>query len=100
MLSNIMNDVRYALRTLRLNPVFSVTAILTIALGIGINTGIFSVLNGLALRDPRIPDAKNLVAIHQIVQGDWGRSIHGSGSMFSTAEFMDYRKSARTLDGI
>src|SRR5215510_10467474 len=67
MISNVLNDIRYALRTLRLNPAFAATAILTIALGIGINTGVFSVLNGLALRSPKVPDPQNLVAVHQIV---------------------------------
>ena len=45
-----MNDIRYALRTLIRNPGFAVAAIVPIALGIGINTGIFAVLNGMAWR--------------------------------------------------
>src|SRR5262245_11873530 len=63
MFSNLRGDVRYGMRSLSQNTGFTVAAILTIALGIGINTGIFSILNSLALRPLRVPDGANLVTV-------------------------------------
>ena len=62
-------DVRYGLRTLRKNPMFTAVAVVTIALGIGVNAGIFTVLNGVLFRDLPAPDAHELVSIYQTVEG-------------------------------
>ena len=64
MLSNLWNDVRYALRTFRRHPGFTAAALLPIALGIGINTGIFSILDGLALRPLPAPEAEHAEKVH------------------------------------
>ena len=69
MLRNVWNDVRYAIRSIRRNPGFTAAAIVPIALGIGINTGIFSILNGLALRPLPAPDANELVSVYQQMRG-------------------------------
>src|SRR5262245_8267193 len=97
---NLCADLRYALRTLRLSPGFAAAAIVAIAVGIGINTGIFSVLNGLALRDMPAPGSADLVTVHQMFEGGAVRSSHGSPSMFSTAEYEQYRNGTRTLSGL
>ena len=49
MLSNFWNDIRYALRTFGRSPAFAAAAVMPIALGIGINTGLFSILNSVVL---------------------------------------------------
>ena len=69
MLSNLWSDIRYAMRTFRRNPGFTAAAIVPIALGIGINTGIFSILDGLALRPLPAPEANELVTIYQQLRG-------------------------------
>src|SRR5258708_14319159 len=56
-------DLRYAVRTLRLNPGFASIAILTLALGIGATTAMFTVVDGVVLKSLRYPDAERIVAI-------------------------------------
>src|SRR5262245_33493457 len=98
MLANFLGDLRYAARRLAAAPAFTAAAVITIALGIGINTGIFSVLNGIALRDLPAPNAHELVSIQQSrqVPGFLGPPIR----MFSGAEYREYRDGTETLSGI
>src|SRR5438105_1256886 len=63
-------DLRYGLRTLRNSPNFTAVAVLTLALGIGANTAIFSLLGGLVLRDLSVPHPEQLVRFGAHVPGD------------------------------
>src|SRR2546428_11033969 len=59
-----LQDLRYSVRLLRMNPGFAITGILTLALGIGATTAIFSVVYGIALRPLPYPESGRLVNIY------------------------------------
>ncbi len=67
-------DLRYAVRMLRVNPGFAAVAIVTLALGIGATTAMFTVVNGVVLKSLRYPDAGRIVAVNTKFT-DKGRSI-------------------------
>src|SRR5213078_5378834 len=69
-----MNDLRYALRMLLKSPGFSFIAIATLALGIGANTAIFSVVEGALLRPLPFPHAERLVRIYEALDENGARS--------------------------
>ena len=66
---DVLQDFGYAVRTLRRAPGFALTAILTLALGVGVNTAIFSVINSVLLRPHRFPDLERLVVVREHVTG-------------------------------
>ena len=87
----LWRDVRYSARSLARSPVFSIVACLTLALGIGANTAIFSIVNGVMLRPLAYPDPDRLVAVNSVMEG-------GSTAV-SPVDLMDWRRDARTLAG-
>jgi predicted permease len=91
-LETFWRDLRYGARALAKNPGFTVVAVLAIALGIGVNTGIFSVLNGVALRLLPIPKAEQIVSVDQIFHGKLSRNVHGEPGLFSYSEYKNYRE--------
>jgi len=83
-----MNDVRFALRQLIRQPAFAVVAVLTLALGIGANTAVFSLVHALLLRPlPGIVDPDGIVRL--------GRTPDGDGfDTFTYPDLVDYRDGA------
>src|SRR5947199_9861274 len=80
-----MNDIRFALRQLRKSPGFTLIAVLTLALGIGLNTAIFSLINELFLRG--LPFKEPSRVVHLYV-GDESRDL--ADMEVSTPRFVDY----------
>ena len=92
-------DVRYGVRTFRKNAAFTAVAVLTLALGIGVNTGIFTVLNGVLFRDLPAPNAHELVSIAQTVEGGQAGPMAGTDT-FTILEYRAYRDRAQTLSSV
>ncbi|HEY7636017.1 MAG TPA: FtsX-like permease family protein [Gemmatimonadales bacterium] len=90
----VLQDVRYGLRQLRRSPGFTLVAILTLALGIGANTIIFGIVNGLLLRPLAVSEADRLVALFA--------TNHRSGESraLSYPEYLDYRNRSGIFAGL
>ncbi|HLY18733.1 MAG TPA: ABC transporter permease [Bryobacteraceae bacterium] len=89
-----MRHVRYAARSLRNSPGFAVSAILTLALGIGANTAIFSVLEGVLLSPLPYRDPDRLVLVLL-----YNRSLKYATDM-SYPDFLDWQRHSRSFEGI
>ena len=89
-----LQDLRYGVRQLRRNPGFTAVAVFTLALGIGANTAIFSVINGVLLRPLPYPQPDRLVWM-------FPANLHTgqlSGGAISPPDFQDYRARATAFD--
>ncbi len=94
-LGTLSQDVRYALRTLRKNPGFTAVAILTLALGIGANTAIFSIVNAVLLRPLPYPDSGKLVMVWATDQ-----SRGATEDVNSYPNFEDWKHQSKSFEGM
>ena len=100
---DLLQDLRYGVRMLSKSPGFTAVAVLTLALGIGMNTGIFSILNGAALRLLPAPHAEQLLAVSQTyrkVDGPVQRNVRENASFFSYSEYRAYRDQNNVFTGL
>ncbi len=96
----LLADVRYGLRALRHNPMFTAVALLTIAIGIGANTAVFSVVNSVLLKPLNYPNAEQLVSLHQIAPGAPGLADFESGLHLSPSMYFTYAEHNRAFQSL
>ncbi|HWF92521.1 MAG TPA: ABC transporter permease [Terriglobales bacterium] len=94
-MNGFLQDAKYALRQLARNRVFSIVAISTLALGIGLNTSIFGVFDELVLRPLPLRNAAEIVNAYQSTQND-----HGHYRPFSYPEYVALQDSNEALSGL
>jgi predicted permease len=86
----VTQHVKLAVRALIQHPSFSATAIVSLGVGIGFMTAIFTIFYALAFRALPVPQADRLVNVYQILRGDYNRAVHGTGSWISYLEYQNY----------
>ncbi|HJT71493.1 MAG TPA: ABC transporter permease, partial [Terriglobales bacterium] len=91
-MSGLVQDIRYALRQLRKHPGFTVVAVLTLALGVGANTAIFSVIYEALLAPMPYPDADRLVMV-------WSKISEGRNTA-SAADYLDWKRQNTTFEDL
>jgi predicted permease len=94
---SVLLDVRHGLRALTHSPVFTVVALLTIAIGIAANSTVFSVVNSVLLKPLNYPHAEQLVALHQVAPGAEGLADFESGLLLSPSMYFTYSEHNETF---
>ncbi|HTS24897.1 MAG TPA: ABC transporter permease [Bryobacteraceae bacterium] len=94
-IETVAQDLRYAVRAARKAPGFTAIAVLTLALGIGVNTAVFSVIDAVLLRRPDYRDPGRLVSLHQRFPRQSDATIGAC-----PGEFLDYRDRSRAFSSV
>src|SRR5690242_6051313 len=92
-METLIKDIRYGLRSLLRRPGFTAIAIITLALGIGASTSIFSVVDAVLLRPLPYPNAEQIVQLREVNE-------KGTKIAFAEPNFIDVRTRNHTLDGV
>ena len=97
LVESIATDLKLVFRRLRNSPGFAATVILTLAIGIGANTAVFSVLNSVLFKPLPYPNAEQLVALRLIAPGAAGLADFSSGLRLSSSMYFTFAEQNRTF---
>src|SRR5260221_3985843 len=100
LVEDVVRDVRHMGRGLRRSPGFAMAVILTLALGIGGNTAIFSLVDQLLLRPLPYPQGDQLLTIYESFGGMSGAPQGGGSNCVSPANWLDWQRESRTLQAL
>lgn len=99
-LETLVGDLRYGLRILARSPMFTVAAVLTLAIGMGANVAVFSVLDSVLIRPLPYPNAEELVALHQDAPGAAGLANAADGLALSPSMYYTYAEHNQTFQAL
>src|SRR6202041_1938156 len=89
-MGKLLQDIRFGIRSLVKSPRFTIAAVITLALGIGANTAMFSVIHSVLLNAWPARDSSRLLAVSQ-------RQANGNLNLFSTQDFLDWKQQGGLL---
>jgi len=92
-MERLLQDIRYGVRSIARSPRFSIAAVLTLALGIGANVAMFSVIRSVLIGSWPFPHPDRLVVVSQ-------NQANGIGNLFSTQNYLDWKQQSRLLAGM
>ena len=93
LLQNLLHDLQYAIRQLKKSPGFTITAVLTLAVGIGANTASFSIMDAVVLRPLAVPDLSRVVTVYE-------QQNSGDGQQVALANYEDWRRQSHSFESI
>jgi predicted permease len=99
-LDELVRDMRQSMRMLGRSPMFTAAALLTLAIGIGANAGVFTVVDSVLIRPLRYPEAEQLVALHQDAPGAVGLANAADGLALSPSMYFTYAEQNRTFQAL
>jgi putative ABC transport system permease protein len=93
LLSNLLQDLQYAFRQLWKSPGFTITAVITLAIGIGANTAGFSIMDAVIFRPLAVPDLKHVVVVYE-------QKNRGENQQAALGNFEDWQRQSRSFEGL